>query len=80
MSAPIEAKVKTSALAALASTLVLSLLAQYVFTSGPVPEFVVAFVESAALSMVGGAVTFAVGWLTRHTPRDVIDVAENRDM
>ena len=78
MAAPIETKVKTSALAALVSTLLLSLLGQYVFKS-EVPSFVAAFVESATLSVVGGAVTFGVGWLTKHTPRDVLDVSENRD-
>lgn len=78
-SAPIEAKVKTATAAATVSTLVLSLLGQYVFKSGPVPEFVTAFVESSVTAVVGGLVTFAVGWLTKHTNR-VLDIQENRDM
>lgn len=79
MSAPIEAKVKTATAAAVITTFVLGLVQQYVFKGGEVPEFVTAFVTSAVAAVVGGAVTFTVGWLTRHTSR-VLDIQENRDM
>lgn len=67
--APIEAKVKTATAAATLVALAVGLLQQYVFKSGPVPEFVVAFVESAIGSLVTGVVTFVVGWCTKHTRR-----------
>lgn len=79
MSAPIEAKVKTATAAAVATTFVLGLTQQYVFKGGEVPEFVVAFITSGVASVVGGAVTFVVGWLTKHTSRQVLDITENRD-
>ena len=79
MAAPIEAKVKTATAAAATSTFVLALVQQYVFKGAVVPEFVTAFVTSGVASVVGGAVTFAVGWLTKHTGR-VLDIQENRDM
>lgn len=78
-SAPIEAKVKTATAAATITVFVLGLVQQYVFKGGEVPEFVTAFVTSAVASVVGGTVTFAVAWLTKHTNR-VLDIQENRDM
>lgn len=67
--APIEAKVKTATLASSLSALALGFVSQYAFGGGPAPEFVEAFVESAVLSGVTGAVTFVVGWATKHTHR-----------
>ena len=78
-SAPIEAKVKTATAAAVGTVFVLGLVQQYVFKGGPVPEFVTAFITSAVEAVVGGAITFGVAWLTKHTPR-VLDIQENRDM
>lgn len=78
-SAPIEAKVKTATAATAVTVFVLGLIQQYVFKGGEVPEFVTAFVTSGVASVVGGVVTFAVAWLTKHTHR-VLDISENRDM
>jgi hypothetical protein len=77
MGAPIEAKVKTAAAATMGGVLVLGLVQQYVFKGGPVPPFVEAFVTSAAGSIVTGALTFGVAWLTKHTPRSVISIEQD---
>jgi hypothetical protein len=79
MSAPIEAKVKTATAATAVTAFVLGLVQQFVFKGGEVPEFVSAFVTSAVGSTVAGAVTFVVGWLTKHTSREVLDIQENRE-
>lgn len=68
----VEAKVKASALAATVAGLVLSLLG-HVF-GGDVPTVLAGAVESTVTALVTGGVTFAGGWLARHTPRDVVDV------
>lgn len=70
----VEAKVKTSAAAAAVVGLVLSLLSLYVFKGGPVPEALEVFVTSAVGTLVSGGVTYVVGWVTKHTPRDVVQV------
>jgi len=70
----IEAKVKTSAIAAAVVGLVLALLSRYVFAGGEVPDAVETMVTTVVGALVSGGITFAVGWLTRHTPRDVIQV------
>lgn len=70
----VEAKVKTSAGAALAVGAVLALLSQYVFKGGPVPGAVETIVTTVVSAAVSGGFTFVVGWLTRHTPRDVIQI------
>lgn len=67
--APIEAKVKTSTLASSAVALSLGFASQYLFKGGEVPDFVETLISSVVLSGVTGAVTFAVGWTTKHTPR-----------
>jgi ribose/xylose/arabinose/galactoside ABC-type transport system permease subunit len=67
--APIEAKVKTSTLASTITALALGLASQYLFQGGEVPDFVETLISSVVLSGVTGAVTFVVGWTTRHTPR-----------
>lgn len=65
----VEAKVKTSAAAATAAAFVLSLVQQYGFNGGDVPEPLAVVVTSVVVTAVTGVVTFAVGWVTRHTPR-----------
>lgn len=70
----VEAKVKTSAAAAACVGVVLALLSQYVFSGGPVPGVVEAIVTPAVTALVTGGITFVAGWMTRHTPRDVIQI------
>lgn len=65
----VEAKVKTSAAAASVAAFVLSLVQQYAFNGGDVPAPLAAIVTTVVVTVVSGVVTFAVGWLTRHTPR-----------
>lgn len=66
----VEAKVKTSAAAAAAAAFVLSLLQLYVFKGGgEVPAALEVMVTTVVTTVVTGGLTFAVGWLTRHTPR-----------
>jgi hypothetical protein len=65
----VERKVKAAATAATAASLVVSLLGLYVF-HGTVPDWVTAVVGTA----VTGALTFAAGWLAKHTPRTVAPV------
>jgi len=67
--APIELKVKTGTAAALCSAFILSLLSSYVF-HGVVPDFV----NDGIVAIVTGGIGFGVMWLTKHTPRGVIDV------
>ncbi len=78
MGAPIEAKVKTATAATMVVALMLGFVQQYLFKSGPMPEFLVAFLTSAVESAVTGAITFGVAWLTKHTPR-VIQVEQERE-
>lgn len=73
----VEAKVKTSALAAAVTGLVLSALATYVF-GGQVPGVVEQVVTQLVGTVVPAVVTFAAGWLTRHTPRIDIEAARKR--
>lgn len=68
----VEAKVRTSALAAAVTGLVLSALATYVF-GGQVPGVVEQIVTQLVGTAVPAVVTFTVGWLTRHTPRVDVD-------
>lgn len=70
----VEAKVRTAAAAAAVVGLVLSLLSLYVFDGGPIPEALEVIVNSVVYTLVTGGITFLVGWLTRHTPRDVLDI------
>jgi hypothetical protein len=69
----IEAKVKTGAAAAAVAGLVLSLLA-YLFHGADIPDELKATITSVITTLVTGGVTFGVGWLTRHTSRDVLDL------
>ena len=69
----IEAKVRTSAAAAAVAGLVLSLLA-YLFHGADIPDELKATITSVVTTLVTGGVTFGVGWLTRHTPREVLDL------
>jgi hypothetical protein len=62
----VETKVKAASTAAAITGLVLSLLGAYVFR-GAVPEWGQAAIDT----VVTGGLTFAAGWLARHTPRVV---------
>jgi hypothetical protein len=62
--APVELKVKAGTAAAAVAGLVLWVLGRYVF-KGAVPDVVASWVYA----IVPAAVTFAAGYLTRHTPR-----------
>jgi hypothetical protein len=66
---PVEAKVKTGALAAGITGAALSALSLYVFGGGDVPEPVAGIVTTAVGGLVTWLVTFAVGFATRHTAR-----------
>jgi hypothetical protein len=70
----VEAKVKTSAAAAAVVGLALALIGQYLFKGGPVPSVVEAIVTPAVTALVTGGITYVTGWLTRHTPRDVVQL------
>lgn len=63
----VEAKVKAATTAATISAFVLSLLGQVVFHGGAAPDWAQTIVET----VVTGALTFAAGWLAKHTPRTV---------
>lgn len=69
----IEAKVKTAAAAAAVSGLVLSLIA-YLFHGADIPDPLKATITSLVTTLVTGGITYSVGWLTRHTPRDILDL------
>lgn len=69
MAASIEVKVKTGTAAATITAGVLAGLAD-VLPAGAVP----AWLAAPVLAVVTGVVTFAAGWLARHTPREVADV------
>lgn len=71
----VEAKVKVSALAATVAGLVLSLVSH---TLGEVPDVLAGTIETAVTGLVTGGVTFAGGWLARHTPRELLDVDVDR--
>jgi hypothetical protein len=64
-SGPIETKVKASTTAGAFAALVLWALDTYVFKDGAVPEVVSAAVDVLVVSIV----TFAAGYLAKHTPR-----------
>lgn len=68
--APVEAKVKASSVAAGATGLVLS-LSSSVF--GEVPSAVEQMVTSGIGTLVPAGLTFLAGWITRHTPRGWVD-------
>ena len=62
--APVEKKVQASSLAAAVSGLALWVLGRYVFR-GAVPDVVASWMYA----IVPGALTFAAGYLVRHTTR-----------
>ena len=64
MAAPVETKVQAATGAAAVSGLALWVLGHYVFKSG-VPDVVASWVYV----LVPGIITFAAGYLARHTPR-----------
>ena len=64
--APVERKVKTTTATSAVVTVVLWALATYVF-HGDVP----ALVQAVVAFVVPAVATFAVGYLTKHTPRAV---------
>ena len=64
MAAPVERKVQASTAVAAVSGMVLWVLGRYVF-GGDVPDVVASWVYV----LVPGALTFAAGYLTKHTPR-----------
>lgn len=68
----VEAKVKVASLAAMVSGLALSLLGHLL--GGDVPDVLAGTVETAVTGLVTGGVTFAGGWLAKHTPRELLDV------
>jgi len=61
---PVERKVQASAAAAAGSGLALYVLGRYVF-KGAVPDVVASWVYA----IIPGLLTFAAGYLARHTPR-----------
>ena len=64
MSAPVETKVQASTAVAAVSGLALWALGRYVF-KGTVPDVAASWVYA----IVPGVLTFAAGYLARHTPR-----------
>jgi len=67
--APVEAKVKVGTAATLVTALVTGLLATYVF-HGVTPDFV----NEGISAIVTGGVGFIAMWLTKHTPRNIVDL------
>lgn len=72
MSAPVETKVTVAGVAALASSEALSALTQYL--GAPLPTWGAQLVTAA----VTGLVTFAAGWLAKHTPRPEVPQPTNK--
>lgn len=64
MAAPVETKVQASTAAAAVSGIVLWILGRYAF-KGTVPDVVASWVYV----LVPAVITFAAGYLARHTPR-----------
>jgi hypothetical protein len=67
MAAPVEAKVQAATSAAAASGLALWLLGHYVFKAG-VPDVVASWIYV----IVPAAITFAAGYLAKHTGRPAV--------
>jgi len=70
MAAPVEIKVKTSAVASAITTAALAFGSTALAGGAPLPVWV----GDAVGTVVIGLVTFAAGWLARHTPRNIADV------
>jgi hypothetical protein len=60
----VESKVKAASTTALVTSFVMDLVAKYVFPNG-VPGWATALISGAVV----GGLTFAAGWLAKHTPR-----------
>ena len=67
MAAPVETKVQASTAVAAVSGLALWALGRYVF-KGDVPDVVASWIYV----IVPGVLTFAAGYLAKHTPRPVV--------
>jgi hypothetical protein len=67
MAVPVETKVKASTAAAAVSGLALWAIGRYVFKGGAVPDVVASWVYV----IVPSVITFAAGYLAKHTPRPV---------
>jgi hypothetical protein len=61
----VETKVKAASTTALVTSFVMDLAAKYVFSDG-VPGWATALISGAVV----GGLTFAAGWLAKHTPRE----------
>ncbi len=68
----VEAKVKTSSTAATVAAFVVTVVQPYL------PEALTGTVSTAVSTVVAGLVTFAAGWLTKHTPRVSVDAVEQQ--
>ncbi len=68
---PVETKVKASTAAAAVSGIVLWVIGRYVFKNGAVPDVVASWVYVA----VPAVVTFAAGYLAKHTSRPAVPAA-----
>jgi hypothetical protein len=66
MNGPVETKVKASTAAAAVSGIVLWILGKYVF-KGTVPDVI----ASWTYVLVPAVITFAAGYIAKHTPRPV---------
>lgn len=73
----VEAKVKTGSAAAAVTGLILAALSTYVF-GGEVPGAVEQVVTQLVGTVVPAAVTYAAGYITRHTPRVDIEATDGR--
>jgi hypothetical protein len=67
---PVENKVKASTAAAAVSGIVLWIIGRYAFKNGAVPDVVASWVYV----LVPAAVTFAAGYLAKHTNRPAVPV------
>jgi hypothetical protein len=65
LAAKVENKVKAASTAATVAGFATSLIGALAFHGGTVPEVIAAAVGA----LVTGGLTFAAGWLSRHTPR-----------
>lgn len=73
MAAPVERKVQASTATAAVCGMILWVLGRYVF-KGAVPDVFVSWVYV----LVPGVLTFAAGYLTKHTPRTLpVSVVQN---
>ena len=70
MTGPVETKVKASTAAAAVSGIVLWILGKYVF-KGTVPDVI----ASWTYVLVPAVITFAAGYIAKHTPRPVSPVS-----